>query len=78
MKGILPGMMAAVLVLTMAAGALAEEAGAFYGTSASRIQMAENAVANLQKVLGEPIKDTMVLNAESIGEWASKAREELQ
>ena len=27
MKGILPGMMAAVLVLTMAAGALAEEAG---------------------------------------------------
>ena len=58
--------------------ALAEEAGAFYGTSASRIQMAENAVANLQKVLGEPIKDTMVLNAESIGEWASKAREELQ
>lgn len=57
--------------------ALAQEAGTFYETTASQIQMAENQVANMQTTLGDRYKGLVLDYAQVAGDAASSIREAL-
>lgn len=57
--------------------ALAEEAGTFYGTTASQIQMAENALQNLQTAAGDHFKPLVTSWATTGAELASSIRQSM-
>lgn len=57
--------------------ALAEEAGTFYGTTASQIQMAENALQNLQTAAGDHFKPLVTSWATTGAELASSIRQNM-